>query len=430
MLIAADSNSRRSDVQKGAQRYSCNTVRAVLFPALFVLAAAAPAPVSLPATAAVFAAGQDTIANNTAGRVEIEFTKALKKKGVALVDLATVFPPTAPASAEEGEKLFTTGREAYDNLDFDAAGTALSEAAVYFIKHPAAAKAEQLSEIFLFLGASELQNGAKPAAQKEFTRALQMNPALAPDTKYFGADVQAAVSAAQKEMSKRPKGTLSIESVPSGAEVEAFGLSYGMTPVSEIELPAGRYMVRLTRPGFAPSAAFPEVIGGQSTDVRQKLEASAGLMAARQQAEKLIGRQTFDTDAMPASAVEVATAMKGRFLVMLAVTSDAKMQPKVELQVWNANTGDRLTGVKFDVDADGRGYETGAEAVQAWIARPSAAIPVAQSAVQPSDGDSVFKKWWFWTAVGVVAVGGITAGAVAAQPPQDSGGFIVVLGQP
>jgi hypothetical protein len=49
--------------------------------------------------------------------------------------------------------------------------------------------------------------------------------------------------------------------------------------------------------------------------------------------------------------------------------------------------------------------------------------------VQPSEGAPVFKQWWFWTAVGVVAAGGVTAGVVAAQP-RNSGGFNVVLGQP
>jgi len=401
----------------------------VLFPCLVVLAASPSVPVNLPAEAAVFVAGQDTVAQSTAGRVEVEFTRALKKMGIALVDVGAVFPPPPAASAEEGDKLFAAGREAYDNLDFEASAKALSEAAVFFIKNPTAARPEQLAEIFLFLGASELQNGAKPAALKEFTRALQMNPSLAPDTTYFGSDVQAAFGAAQKQMGKRPKGGLTVESVPSGAEVEAFGLSYGLTPVAEIELPAGRYLVRLTRPGFAPAAAFPDVQAGKAAEVRQTLQAAPGLITARQNAEKLIG-QALGTDALPPGAVELAQSMRSRFLVMLAVTSDAKLAAKVELQVWNVNTGDRLTGVKFDADADGRGYETGAEAVQAFVSRPApAAVATAPKKLQPSEGDGVLKQWWFWTAVGVVAVGGVTAGVVAAQP-RGSGGFNTALGQP
>lgn len=397
----------------------------MLFLSLVILAAAPRA--ELPAAATVFASGQDTVAQGLAGRVEVELTRALKKKNVQLVDVAALFPAPAPVSAEEGDKLFAAGREAYDNLDFDAASKALAQAAVFFIKRPSAAKPEQLSEIFLFLGASELQNGAKAAALKEFTRALQMNPALAPDSKYFGSDVQTAFAAAQKEMGKRPKGSLAVESTPSGAEVEAFGLSYGLTPVSEIELPAGRYLVRLTRPGFAPSAAFPEVLAGQTAEVRQTLEASPALLALHEKAQKLISRIPFEAEQLPPAAAQVASALKGRYLVLAAVTSDAKLAPKIELQVWNASTGDRLKGVKFNADADG--YDTAADAVQAWISRPGQAVAAAVVKEEASGGEPVFKKWWFWTAVGVVAVGGVSAGVVAAQP-RSSRGFNVVLGQP
>lgn len=406
--------------------------RPVLLLSLVVLAAAPPPPaVNLPAAATVFAAGQDTVAQNLAGKVEVELTRALKKKGVFLVELGALYPPPKPPSSEEGDKLFTEGREAYDNLDFEAAGKALANAAVFFIKHPAAAKPEQLSEIFLFLGASELQNGAKAAALKEFARALQMNPALAPDNKYFGADVQTAFSAAQKEMGKRAKGVLSVESIPSGAEVEAFGLNYGLSPTSEIELPAGRYMVRLSRPGFAPATAFPEVIGGQTVDVRQKLEAAPEIFALHDKADKVIGRIPFEAEALPPVALELARAANGRFLIMVAVTTDSKMMPKIDLQVWNVNSGDRLKGVKFDADADGNGYQTGAEAISAWISRPGPVVAVTEKddSVQLSTSEPVFKKWWFWTAVGVVAVGGVSAGIVVAQP-KGSRGFNPALGNP
>lgn len=391
----------------------------------------------LPPAAAVFAAGQDTVAQGIAGRIEIDFGKALKNKGVPLVDPSKVFPPPAPASSEEGDALVKAGREAYDNLDFEAASKSLAEAAVFFIKNPSAANNETLSEIFLYLGASELQNGgkaAKQAAAKEFTRALQMNPGLEPDAKYFGADVLKEFTAAQKELLKKPKGLLTVESTPAGAEVEAFGLSHGTTPLSDIELPAGRYLVRLTRPGYAPATAFPEVTGGGKAEVRQTLEANPSLVMVRQKAEPLIKKEVFETDAMPPGAVDVATSMQGRFLVMLAVTSDGKGKPKVELQVWNVNTNDRLKGIAFDVDPDGLGYQTAAEQVQAYVSKPVAVVMAPQleeeTVVQPSGGDGVLNKWWFWTAVGVVAVGGgVTAGVVASQP-SGSRGFNVVLGQP
>ena len=75
-----------------------------------------------------------------------------------------------------------------------------------------------------------------------------------------------------------------------------------------------------------------------------------------------------------------------------------------------------------------------AKKIGAFIAKPGsaavAAAEVTENPEEPSAGGPVYKKWWFWTAVGVVAVGGITAGAVAGA--NNSGGrpFNVVLGTP
>ncbi len=414
--------------------------------ALLVLVAAAPKPIELPDKAAVFAVGQDPVAKTAAGRVELELTKALKKKGVNLVDVETQFaPPPLDSASEEGDKLFTAGKEAYDNLDMDAAAKSLTSAALFFIKKPSAAKPETLAEIFLFLGASEFQNGAKADAQKEFTRALQMNPALAPDAKYFGADVQKAFAASQKAMGTRPKGKLSVVTDPGGAEVEAFGLSYGMTPVPEIELPAGRYMVRLKRPGFAPSVAFPDLPENGAAEVNLKLQGAPLYMIIREGLGTLITRANFDAPKLPPTGAETGKDMQARYLVLASVTTAGKGS-KVELQVWNVNTGDRLKGVNFDVTAEGGAYDTGAEAVSAWISHPGGAVAAAaakpapaegseggeaEEGVQPSEGGSVLTKWWLWTAVGVVVVGaGVTTGAVVASQPHGRGGFNTALGQP
>jgi hypothetical protein len=391
---------------------------------LLVLTASGPLA-ELPPAACVFAAGGDTVARGISGRVEVELSKALKKKGIALVDLEALFPPPAPESSEEGDRLFAKGREAYDNLDFDTSAQLLTQAAVFFIKRPAAAKPEQLSEIFLFLGASELQNGAKAQAQKEFTRALQMNPGLEPDAKYFGGDVQSAFNAAQNEMGSRAKGKLVVDSVPSGALVEAFGLSYGLTPLSDIELPAGRYLVQIKRPGFAATAAFPEVVAKQTVEVSQKLQAAPGLSAARAAAEELLGKSDRD----PADALQLGRAMNARYLVLATVSSASAAKNNLELELWNLQTLDRVRGVKFTVDSNGGGYENGADAVLSFVNRPSRVVSAEEVPAPPPAGGSILKKWWFWTAIGTIAAVGVTTAVVASQP-HGPGGFNTVLGQP
>jgi hypothetical protein len=79
----------------------------------------------------------------------------------------------------------------------------------------------------------------------------------------------------------------------------------------------------------------------------------------------------------------------------------------------------------------------------AAAAAPSAAATgSARSPLQPSDhaghedGSSVFESWWFWTAIGVVVVGGVATGiALAAPAPAKSyekgglGGVMMPLGR-
>src|SRR5262245_21423145 len=103
--------------------------------ALFALSAAPPptaAPPPLPSTLAVFVASEDPAAEHAAGRLEIDLTQALEKKGAKLVDLNALFP-APPPSIDEGLKLIKAGKDAYDNLDLDTTIKKLTDAALFFV---------------------------------------------------------------------------------------------------------------------------------------------------------------------------------------------------------------------------------------------------------------------------------------------------------
>jgi hypothetical protein len=70
--------------------------------------------------------------------------------------------------------------------------------------------------------------------------------------------------------------------------------------------------------------------------------------------------------------------------------------------------------------------------VKAFVAQPSVMASAVSRGKQPPElavNEPVYKKWWFWTAVGVVVVGGATAGGVAAASAHGRP-FNVVLGTP
>lgn len=85
----------------------------------------------------------------------------------------------------------------------------------------------------------------------------------------------------------------------------------------------------------------------------------------------------------------------------------------------------------FDEQGNGPAREGSPEApFRVEVFDPAAPVVVAPDIKDPDDPgdddeDSILGAWWFWTAVGVVAVGGVTAVALAAGGGQDTVDVVV-----
>ncbi len=393
----------------------------MLSTALVVLlsAEAKTAPVPF---AAVFVQPGDTVAERVAGKIEVELQQRLAKKGAPVVDLAARFPQPK-VDAAEGQNLIKEGKEAYDNLDMDAAIQKLTDGALYFIKHAESADPKQLAEVFVFLGAAELQNGKKADAHKQFLRAVTLDPRYQPDPKFFAADVQKAFSAALSENAGKQKGLTLVESAPAGATLELDGQALGLTPHPTLELTPGRHHLRATRPGYITAAKFPDIQPGGELDVRLELPPLPAFAASVDLAARLTNRNNFDAQVLPPQASQLARDLGARYLVLGTVASE-KGSNKVELQVWDVQTGDRLREVKFD--ADEFGIDKAVETITLWISRPVAEVVVE---AKPGEGAGVLKKPWLWVAVGAV-VAGTAVGVGVAVAGQHKRAFDVVTGIP
>lgn len=384
-----------------------------MLPALALLALSAsaePAKTSSVPYVAVFVIPEDTVAEHVAGRIEVDLAQRLEKKGAPMVDLAAKYPqPKSPP--DEGEKLLKEGKEAYDNLDMDAAIQKLTDGVLFFIKHPEIADPKKMAEVFVFLGAAELQNGVKTAG-KEFARAIVLDPDYKPDPKFFAADVQKAYAAARTEVEAKSKGIVLFESVPAGATLELNGKPQGQTPLPARELKPGRYHVRASRPGYVTAAKFPEVAPGDELDVRLDLVPLPAYGSSVDLARRLANTNNFNARVLPPQASQLGQELQARFIV-LATVATVKGSNKVNAQVWDVETGDRLRELKFD--ADEFGSDNAAETIKRWIDRPTAAIVVE---AKPNALYGVLRKPWVWAVVGVVVVGAaVGVGVAAGQQP-------------
>ncbi|MFZ5441627.1 MAG: PEGA domain-containing protein [Myxococcota bacterium] len=389
-----------------------------MLPLLLVVLAApkgAPPPSkpSLPSKAAVFVSSPDEAA---AARAELELTKALEAESVKVVDV-TADLPVAPRDGT-GDTLMKEARQAFDDLDYQGSADKWAAALEFFIKHPEIADAKALGDAHFFIGALAILNGGKgqaKRAQEEFARALLHHPELTCDAQVYGADVKKAFDKAQADVAKKDQGRLSIDSTPPGAEVSLRGKVLGRTPIADVPaLPVGRHLVLFSKVGHEPGGAFADVTKEGAT-VKPELLPVKGYLEIRDAATSAIGKGVGVSGPLPDHARKLAQVVKARFLVMSDGTT---------AEVWDTETGNRVAGLPLD-DLPGT-----AQKIEKFISKPSAPVAVAEKRDGPVATGAITEKWWFWTAVGVVAVGAGTAVGVAAA--NNSGGrpFNVVLGTP
>lgn len=391
--------------------------------------AAAPSP-SLPNRASLFVVSKET-AETSGAKVEVELRKALEERSVALTDLESLFPDELPPNT--GATLMKEGVDAVDNLDFEAASAKFTEALTFWNQNPALADVKEIGNAHLHLANIALQTAGKPGqktAAENIAKALVLLPTLELDPKYFGPDVKKLVDKGLVELNKAPKAALKISSMPLGAEVTFRGAVLGFTPLSESpSVPVGRHLVVAKRPGFKPSGAFVTVAkeGGEASIELAEVE---GYGAARKTMNGLVPANL--GKGVPRESREIAETMKSRFLIVTEVGSGGDGQ----LEVWDVETKARLKDVALPTDGN---FGPVVDKVKAFLANPSP-VTMAKNTnadvtatAEPASGDSVFTKWWFWTAVGVVVVGGAATGiGIAASqsqpaPPAQQPGFNPVL---
>lgn len=397
-------------------------------------AAASPSKPALPNRAAVFVVAKDG-AEGTAGSIEVKLLRALDDVKANLVDLDSVFPPET--ADQTGEKLMKEAKDAYDNLDYDAAAAKYHDALEHFSQNPLGATSQALAEANFFSAVIALQNGGKSQAKKGqeiFARALLHDPNLTVDAKTYGADVKKVFDKAVAEVSNRAQGVVKVESIPGGAEVMLRGKALGLTPLaSGPSLPIGKHLLTFTRPGFAPSAVFVDVTkDGSTAAVSLKVVQAYG--DVRDAAASLVS-SGFGSGKVPSGAHKVGEVMKSRYLVVAQIGDNGTGG----LEVWDTESGSQVSGIAISDDAS---LKSAATQVKQFLANPSpvksAAVASATRGDEPSasveetgSGEPVYKKWWFWTAVGVVVVGGAAAGIAGgvASAPQPMP-FNPVLGIP
>ena len=195
---------------------------------------------------------------------------------------------------------------------------------------------------------------------------------------------------AKRRRRKAKKTTLELMSMTAGAEVYIDDKLIGKVPIEEpIVLSAGSHTIKVQRRGFTPHIDTIKLRSGEQKELEVDLVPSGGVVKVNcnvRRAQVLldgkpIGRTPFDGDIAPGKhKLEVVATGKLRETRMVAVRAGVE--------------------VKFD------------------IVLKDVPPPIVKK------DNSLLGKWWFWTGVGAVVIGGVTVGVLSARtievpPPQD-----------
>ncbi|MBM7114726.1 PEGA domain-containing protein [Archangium primigenium] len=350
--------------------------------------------------------------------LETQLREALGAQGeLQLVTPEWLFPSPPAESMKPGDGLFTEGKDLYDNLDPEAAVKKFASAAAFYEQHPVDMQPERLARVYIFLGASHLLNGDLDSARAAFTRAVLAAPSVKPESDLFGPDVHEAFAAARKDLEARPKGTLLVDSAPSGAQVTLRGEPLGTTPLKNLELPPGPHPLAFTLPGHVPYGVFQTVTSGKSEPVRPTLEPLPGLAEVHTLAAQAGAARTLDESRAepPPEVARLGEKLGARYVVLAVVGRDARAPTATTLYAWDLTGKNRLRGVKLDAT---QAPERQRAVLQV---RDFATGKIVPDSRLPAALVATVKKPWFWAAVGGVAVATTAGILLANQGPRPLG---------
>ena len=181
------------------------------------------------------------------------------------------------------------------------------------------------------------------------------------------------------------KATIAVSSMTRGAKVYLNDQEVGEVPLkAPMTVKAGEtYSIRVQKRGYAPYIETVMAGGGQNSVVEADLVPNMGVLridcnvlrARVTLAGKPIGMTPFDGDVTPGKH-ELRVAMPGYIQDTRQIQIEAGQEQRLQ------------------------------------IALAEVPAPVVE------EDKSILGRWWFWTAVGAVVVGGVTAGVVATQAPK------------
>ena len=347
----------------------------------------------------------------------------MKDLDTRLADFAQEVPAD---QVEEGRRSLADGQKSLSSRDYTSAIKHLRSAVEQLSRMLPFIKKHELAEAMLALGVALHEAGDRKAGRQEFLRLFVWRPDHKYDISRYPERLLALFEEARKEVERAKRGSLEIRSDPPAAQVYVDGRYIGVTPASAEGLVVGEHFVTLKREGYHKAVQPVTVSAKVQGTVEFKLERSAKFLLVQEAlraVEKQLGRDRLEPDVDNLKEVlflDHAVFVRGQR------TGAGKL--RVETYLYDLRSRRRLATETHEMaDADGEKLlAKQATALylnvkyEADLETPAdEPVPIAKPGRKP-----IYKRWWFWTIVGGLALGvAITGGVVGAKyKPQNCGG--------
>ena len=272
-----------------------------------------------------------------------------------------------------------------------------------------AVKRTQLFDAVLLGAIADCRAGRARKCLAGMERALSFRESAQYDTARYPSEYEAQFESVRQRLLVAQRFTLAITTDPVGAEIFVDGQSVGPSPADAPSLLEGAHYVTVKLVGYEKMAVRVEV-GRQDRN-------RADLHLVRSDRALLLVR---DVDRVEAELGEeragpVITGLAGYLFVSQIIFADVKTG-ETSLYVYDLRTHFLLAKEVVAGPLDPAQIEAHARSLYERVDRGGAIASPTQSVteerIEPSP--PIWKKWWFWTAIGVVAASATATGVALA----------------
>jgi hypothetical protein len=242
------------------------------------------------------------------------------------------------------------------------------------------------------------------------------------DANRYPAEYQDVFDRVRTRVTAGPRAALAVTSDPSGAEVYVDGRSYGPSPVSIPDLLVGDHYVTLKHIASVKTVRRATVAAGGSAVSYPLTPNERSRLVATPEAQAAI-RGELGEDRAGSSIRSLGSTLGAAQVIIGIVTPEAADTVHVHAYLYDMRTRFLLSQREASMGTDEAGMEVarqlGIDIYQGVDLSGAVAAPEEALHDTVERRTELYEEWWFWTIIGVAAVGigvGIGVGVATSQP--------------